>query len=192
MDTERSQAENSQSVDHCAAHVYRWLIIGRSKLAHTFQQDSASQRASSDLSSHDVSAARPENVEGNDLKPLVGWNLNSQTPMWQHDNSCIRMPARFIRWLPEALLKIVEGLVSAIANMMNAVFECMPYPVRVMIWFCLLATLVVNGIFLGIALSRRESALVSFVVEAASISVWAVLNRSVMGRNLSQDRGEAV
>ena len=192
MDTERSQAENSQSVDHCAAYVYSRLIIARSNPAHTSPQDSASQRSSSDPSSHDVSAVRTENVEDNDLKPLVGWNLNSQTPMWQHDSGCIRMPARFIRWLPEALLKMVEGLVSAIANMMNTVFECMPYPVRVMIWFCLLATLVVNGIFLGIALSRRESAFVPLVIEAASIFVWGVLNRSVMGRTFSQDRGEAV
>jgi len=87
---------------------------------------------------------------------------------------------------------MVERLVSAIANMMNTVFECMPYPVRVVIWFSLHATMIVNGIFLGIALSRRESAFVPFVVEAASISVWGVLNRSVMGRSLSQDRGEAV
>ena len=192
MDTERSQAENSQWVDHCAAYVYSRLMNGRSKHAHTTPQDSASQRSSSDLSSHDVSAARPENVERNDLKPLVGRKLNSRTPTRQHDNGCIRMPVRFIRWLPEALLKMVEGLVSAIANMIHTVFECMPYPVRVVIWFCLHATLIINGIFLGIALSRRESAFVSFVVEAASISVWAVLNRSVMGRTFSQDRDEAV
>ncbi|KAH6868481.1 hypothetical protein BKA58DRAFT_386966 [Alternaria rosae] len=192
MDTGRSQAENNRLANCCAAYGYDELMKSRAKPLRMFEEETASQRSSSDLSSHDVSAARPENVEGNELKPLVGRNLNSRTPMWQHDNGCIRTPARFLRWLPGALLNMVESLVSAIANMMNAVFECMPYPFRIVIWFCLLATLTVNGIFLGIALSRRESAFVSFVVEAASISVWAVLNRSVMGRSFSQDRGEVV
>ena len=112
-------------------------------------------------------ASHPENVENNEQRPLVGRNLNSRTPLSQHDKSYIRLPAQLIRWLT-------------------------PRPVRIIIWFCLLATMIVNGVFLGIALSRKESWLSWLVVEVASIFLWAVVTHNVTSRGVSSDRDSAI
>jgi hypothetical protein len=93
---------------------------------------------------------RPENVENNEQLPLLGRDLESRTPLWKHDYIWIRAPARFARWLLTA-----DHTVPNIA--------------RLTIWFSLLATMFGAGILLGIALSRKESALMLLVVELASI-----------------------
>ncbi|KAI0537252.1 hypothetical protein GGR58DRAFT_353767 [Xylaria digitata] len=40
-----------------------------------------------------------DNIEDNVEAPLLLRDLDSQTPLWQHDNAWIRLPARFIRWV---------------------------------------------------------------------------------------------
>ncbi|KAH8632502.1 hypothetical protein CC77DRAFT_1021630 [Alternaria alternata] len=38
--------------------------------------------------------SRVENVENNEQTSLLGGNLDSWTPLWQHDNAWIRLPAQ--------------------------------------------------------------------------------------------------
>jgi hypothetical protein len=42
--------------------------------------------------------AGPQNVEGNEETPgLKGHDLDSHTPLWQHDNAWVRVPFGFLR-----------------------------------------------------------------------------------------------
>jgi hypothetical protein len=172
---------------------------------------------SSDLPSHHVARSspywaslnvpggRPENVENNEQRPLLGANLYSRTPIWQHDNSWIRLPAQFVRWLPSAtsnalifvitlpgpafifVATVVESLVSPVITVLTRIFEYIPRPFRIMIWFCLFGVMILNGSLLGISLSRKESPSVFLAIEATAIFLWAVLTRTVTSRYASPD-----
>jgi len=68
---------------------------------------------------------------------------------------------------------------SAIAEFPETICEYIPRPLATVIWFCLLATVIVNGSYLGIALSRKESTSVLLPVELASTFLWALLTSIV-------------
>lgn len=180
MGTTRSPPWNTKFVHRCTAHGCGILT----KLRSTPPLPNWS---------HYEPAPAPENVENNETRPLVGWNINGRTPLWQHDNSCIRLPTQFLRWLAGALQSLllltaelaspiflgVRYLMSAIAEFPETICEYIPRPLATVIWFCLLATVIVNGSYLGIALSRKESTSVLLPVELASTFLWALLTSIV-------------
>jgi len=222
MDTENPQAEDNKLVNHCAAYGHSELINlvkacsnFSSRMAPMPLSRNPLSRNPSDYSSS--SSGQPhfrlfgrENVENNEYRRLIGWNLDSPTPLWQHDNSCIRLPSQFVRWLVGTLHSLllratdlvssiflgldntIRYLESAIGGFSNTLCECIPRPLGIVIWFCLLATMVVNGSLVGIALSRKESTSVLLPVECASMILWALLTSIVTGRDASPERDNAV
>lgn len=50
------------------------------------------------------------NVEGNMETPLLGRNMDDSTPLSQHDNVCIRVPARILNAMNQAILEVLQGL----------------------------------------------------------------------------------
>ena len=67
------------------------------------------------------------NIEGNVHTPLLGEDLDSSIPPWQHDDSRVRVPARIILWLGRFIVRnclvllftvilVVCGVVLAIST----------------------------------------------------------------------------
>ncbi|KAH3911923.1 hypothetical protein HBI56_137360 [Parastagonospora nodorum] len=54
------------------------------------------------------------NIEGNVQTPLLGEDLDSSTPPWQHDDSRIRVPARAILWLGRFIVRNFFVLLFAV------------------------------------------------------------------------------
>ena len=49
---------------------------------------------------------RQQDIEGNDqVRQLSGRNLDDSTPLWQHDNPFLRVPARVVRAVSQACTK---------------------------------------------------------------------------------------
>lgn len=57
----------------------------------------------SDRSTDCISPSRRD-VENNVLTELSGENIDSATPIWQHENALIRIPAQILRWMYLSLL----------------------------------------------------------------------------------------
>jgi hypothetical protein len=60
----------------------------------------------------------PFQVEGNMERPLLGDDIDSCTPLWQHDSVFIRLPARYVLQLARlsALIRFFPGwLLGALA-----------------------------------------------------------------------------
>ncbi|KAI1289030.1 hypothetical protein F5Y03DRAFT_378531 [Xylaria venustula] len=93
------------------------------------------------------------NVEDNIEAPLLGHDLDSRTPLWQHDNAWIRLPAQFIR----AMWLIIKEQSS-----LNILF---------------LLVLAIVGILLSISISTGNFPLVLIMIESCTAIAWAIYSR---------------
>lgn len=61
------------------------------------------------------------NVEGNMEAQLLGRNIDDSTPLLQHDNICIRVPARTAYAIKQALVENISILVALAARTTDAI-----------------------------------------------------------------------
>lgn len=93
-----------------------------------------------------------DNVEGNVETPLLGEDLDSTTPLWQHDRAAIRWPALVIRWLVLFVRRNFWPLVFA-------------------------AILVVSGVLTAISLSRGGFPLIPLMVLSFDVIAMTIYSR---------------
>ncbi|KAI2631191.1 hypothetical protein GGS21DRAFT_168535 [Xylaria nigripes] len=138
----------------------------------------------------DRSSVVRDNVEDNVQAPLSLGNMDSKTPLWQHDNAYIRLPAKIIfRTWSE-----LEDFFSACFLLLNYVFvACILFSQNIFSMFILLGRILAErpiighilfilllaafGTWLGISIRRHNSLPGPLLAESFTAVAWPLYAR---------------
>ncbi|KAJ8126061.1 hypothetical protein O1611_g7576 [Lasiodiplodia mahajangana] len=105
-----------------------------------------------------------DNVEDNVEASLPVRDLDSKTPLWQHDNAWVRVPAQWLHRGRDALREASESIGLG-ALLSELIFSEHIIFILLLIGF---------GIWLAISISRGRVSPAPLVVELVTVGAWAI------------------